>query len=464
MAYIDQLTEKVNAVREAAWEARRREWLLSIPTKAAPGMVPEDPVSGWTEVECDFGADLSPRLERFWTFADGEPAAFQAIIERLSADGVAGGEGARPLSDIEGGHTVADNIVLAKNADIAAAIERMDGWHGAPADFMAVLKGRYTGEAGVARYQLAFVAELGYIAKAYREVLVRMREDIDTIAEKTTEALDGLYAGHNAIDTGSAVELVFKVAGAVAAATKTEPWVGAAITLGEYLTGLIDAAPEGGTVDDGPWNIGGGTVEETLATMDAAITRLHDLIVEQENSIKRALDQDIGLIGGAAIRSFQLDAGLSDAPQDYAAPDTDDRSTIHVVYADLYFAGYVDLSAAAFHYQAAAQLLGDLSALEGGAFGTWFGYSVGAWRSLCDTLRHDILQQTSEYFAEKGEALCKAATAYAERDDAVAARFRRMTAPGSDRLDELERQTTSQNELRSDPTWSVHHAIHDDGG
>jgi hypothetical protein len=409
MTFRENLAAKVEQIRALAWEKVERHYELQTwPVRNEMGAIARH----------DWAVVINQTCNSLMTFADmGDPDVFQIIQNgladptQLRVDDTILDPSADRDTPLRGGYlTVAENVLAVPEGHLPAVQTLVAGWAGAPAEFLASIFERYGGEPRVLHHQLAYVAELGAIAAACEEVLTRSRDGVLTLCDSAIEKLDNLYSG--GLDgSGGGIEFTFVVAGAVASIASAGPWVGAALSLGNYLYGLHssggdDPGPEGREIE-------GAHVDEILTSIGQEVARLQDLAADQVTLIANALDKDLAATEGEQLNTFMfIDPELTQDHTRYGRPG---NQSIHLVYENAYRAGRVYLSAAAYHYQAASNRLQTCTARHETGFGQLLSTVQQDFVLLRDTL-DGILKHTRDYFQQSGEALCDAVEVYAQQD------------------------------------------------
>jgi hypothetical protein len=402
MTYQGTLADKVDEIRRLAWKKLDKEYHL-----AGADYIPDGDKYDW-------GISIEDVCGRLQSFADiGDPDAFTVMQKGLANPPhlQAGAEiidKRGRVSPLDADYlTVADNILAVPGGDLQSVQTLVAEWAGAPKTFVNHVFDRYTGEPGILRHQLAFLAELGALAEACKKLLQQTQKDVLQLADSAIEKLHNLYSG-GMDGSGGAVDFTFEVAGVVASVAGAGPWIGAAISLGSYLHGLHEAG--GAHHDHEHGKIKGGTVGDVLASIVDQSERLQRLAEDEVPHIARALAKDLQAVEGGKLDNFMFAGHGMDN-------DTEPvNRKIRLIYEDGYIAGRVHLSAAAYHYQAASWRLDACTGRADDAFG-WL-LDGGPKRDFLQ-LRDDLnlaLTKTRDYFSDAGEAMCAAVATYAEQD------------------------------------------------
>lgn len=390
----------VDDIRRLAMEKSQQEWERYLQSESAGYQT--TPVEPWEAVEGEFRSRINDCLTAFEPFTEGRPSAFTSMANGLvEQDGVWGA------------------LVKGKTEDIPLVMNIVDDWHGTAAiafhtNFLALFE-------SAADHQLAYVEELVRALNAYKGLLKEARENIMRLAEDTRAALEELGAG-----SGGSVSHFFTVLGIVATAVSAPTGVGVAISAAGFASGLLEEAR--GEPDRVERTIGGDDVASVLEKMTEEIRRLRRLIDDEEEVIGRGLDKDLAQFDGEGRYNFMVerpDIAYTGGRTTAGFERPQDGREVSVIYSDLYVAGSVHLSAAAYNYEQARQRLGQVKDQESAAFGPWFSYTRNKWQGAVQRLE-GVLVSTRHNCEDAGTALCAVASAYAQADNVSAETVRRV--------------------------------------
>lgn len=335
------------------------------------------------EVERAYETDVSALSARWMSYGEGDATLVQALV-----DAVAG----TLMPESVHGHI---EIARSDVARVSVAVER---WHGtAAAAFRRSFVGSY--DAAVAN-QLVAVRDLARILTAYLTVMTAAQRTLLDLGRATTLALRDSPGVFGYAVPGS-------VAGPLAGAT--------------LFDAVAAADPEP------PGEVTGDSVDEILASMDRAVTRLGDHVDAEEDVIRTALDTAQARLDANLPHFLPADSEVGDDLNEFGTPG---RQLVTEV-AELYHAGNVDLTNAADHYEQAWRSL-DLGAVtEPAAFGPWFGRTLVDYRTLRQTFSSQVLLATRDELVRHGDDLCAAALLYAEADGIDAHRILQIDVPNN---------------------------------
>jgi hypothetical protein len=473
--YRQELTEAIEQIRTLAVDkqGQRYEHDRSMYLYGASGSGGNwgtgggDEYPPWEDVKHEFEASVDSCLERFDYFMDPvmTPSvdALQVMINGLNdgrnqAVNVSLPDGAPDLAPDLGAAAneyvtdyiaypgVTDRILTVEDTDISGVqslIEQGD-WEGPASDVF--LQGFLVPYPEKAKRQRALVQELGAILRAYQQLVAGTQQTVLWIAKATRETLD---AFDPVGEGGSLRDFIFVVGGAMASLLGAPGWVGAAISVANFASGMFENAPS--EADSPTGVIEGDTVAEILESMVQRIDEVNSYRRDQEDSvIKPALDHDLGQIEGDGRQLFipQLEDTFN--PNEFWDQE---RHTV-VETARLHMAGHVGMSAAAYNYDQAHRRLHLGSLKDSEAFGSWFLHSVGDFRELRDQVA-DILLATRDHLVEYGDALVDAAYGYAEQDGINAAeidsRSEQITTQVEDGIPDWDERPTLNDEQEHAP-------------
>jgi hypothetical protein len=162
-----------------------------------------------------------------------------------------------------------------------------------------------------------------------------------------------------------------------------------------------------------PARVDGDTLDDVLASMDRAVTRLGEYVDTEEDLIRTALDTAQERLDANLPSLLPADSGVGD---DLAGFESGSGRHVVVEIAELYHAGDVDLASAAGHYESAWRGLDLAAVTEPAAFGPWFARSLFDYRTLRQTFSSQVLLATRDELVRHGDDLCGAALLYAEAD------------------------------------------------